>query len=184
MGRKSTVNEFLGKKIGGIVIKEKLDITDGRLFVNCECLSCKKMFRASFHNVYRGKYKSCGCLQHAYNCKNPKWRGVGEISQSFVYAIKRGAKERKLRFNIPIKYLWELFQQQSRKCALSGLELRFQTTRKDYDATASLDRIDSSKGYIKGNVQWVHKNINYMKQEMTNEEFFHWIELIHKHNNE
>ena len=54
---------------------------------------------------------------------------------------------------------------------MSGLELRFQTTRKDYDATASLDRIDSSKGYIKGNVQWVHKNINYMKQEMTNEEF-------------
>ena len=31
--------------------------------------------------------------------------------------------------------------------------------------TASLDRIDSSKGYVKGNVQWVHKDINKMKTD-------------------
>jgi len=37
--------------------------------------------------------------------------------------------------------------------------------------TASLDRIDSSKGYIEGNVQWVHKMVNMSKQQYTQEEF-------------
>ena len=37
--------------------------------------------------------------------------------------------------------------------------------------TASVDRIDSTKGYLKGNVQWVHKSINQMKSNRTDEEF-------------
>lgn len=37
--------------------------------------------------------------------------------------------------------------------------------------TASLDRIDSSKGYIEGNVQWVHKYVNVMKWDFSMEEF-------------
>ena len=35
----------------------------------------------------------------------------------------------------------------------------------------SLDRVDSSKGYIEGNVQWVHKMVNMSKQQYTQEEF-------------
>jgi hypothetical protein len=31
--------------------------------------------------------------------------------------------------------------------------------------TASLDRIDSLVGYIKGNVQWVHKDVNVSKMD-------------------
>ena len=36
---------------------------------------------------------------------------------------------------------------------------------------ASLDRIDNSKGYIKGNVQWVTKDINMCKRTLNNESF-------------
>jgi hypothetical protein len=43
--------------------------------------------------------------------------------------------------------------------------------------TASLDRIDSSKGYIEGNVQWIHKHINKMKNNF-NESYF--IEICKK----
>lgn len=35
----------------------------------------------------------------------------------------------------------------------------------------SLDRIDSNKGYVEGNVQWVHKDVNMMKQSYSNERF-------------
>ena len=31
------------------------------------------------------------------------------------------------------------------------------------EQTASLDRIDNSKGYEVGNIQWVHKEINMMR---------------------
>jgi len=43
--------------------------------------------------------------------------------------------------------------------------------------TASLDRIDSSKGYVKGNLQWVHKDINMMKNHY-NQKYF--IEICKK----
>jgi hypothetical protein len=51
-------------------------------------------------------------------------------------------------------------------CALSGEAITLPKNRTDFVGggyTASLDRIDSSKGYIVGNVQWVHKDINFMK---------------------
>jgi archaellum component FlaC len=48
-------------------------------------------------------------------------------------------------------------------------------------ATASLDRVDSAKGYIKGNVQWVHKDINMMKQQYSQEYFIQMCRLTTEH---
>lgn len=44
--------------------------------------------------------------------------------------------------------------------------------------TASLDRIDSSKGYVEGNVQWVHKDVNYIKQDLEESYFKKLCKLI------
>jgi hypothetical protein len=49
------------------------------------------------------------------------------------------------------------------------------------EPTASLDRIDSSKGYIEGNLQWVHKNINMLKGNMLDNTFIEWCHKISKH---
>lgn len=43
---------------------------------------------------------------------------------------------------------------------------------------ASLDRIDSSQGYIKGNVQWVHKDINKMKFDLSQDRFLELCNII------
>lgn len=47
---------------------------------------------------------------------------------------------------------------------------------------ASLDRIDSDKGYIEGNVQWLHKWVNLMKSDFTQDEFLNYCRLIIEHN--
>ena len=47
--------------------------------------------------------------------------------------------------------------------------------------TASLDRIDSSKGYIQGNIQWVHKRINQMKWDSEENDFINWCKLVANH---
>jgi hypothetical protein len=44
--------------------------------------------------------------------------------------------------------------------------------------TASLDRIDSSKGYCEDNVQWVHKDINRMKNTFDQDYFISLCKLI------
>lgn len=48
--------------------------------------------------------------------------------------------------NIDIKFAWELYVKQEKKCALSGLPIVFAiSNKKSSETTASLDRIDSSK---------------------------------------
>lgn len=67
-------------------------------------------------------------------------------------------------------------------CAISGLPIRYKNYIRDNTATASLDRIDSNKGYIKGNVQWVHKKINQMKWLFSKNEFIELCVAVAKNN--
>lgn len=135
-------------------------------------------------------HNSFGALQRGNKCGvctrlklrgqrhlNYGWKGYQEISGSCWAAIKASAKERKYELDITIEYLWDLFIEQKRKCALSGMDIKFATNSSSNDKTASLDRIDNSKGYIKGNVQWVHVDVNYAKQNL-DEKYF--IEICGK----
>ena len=89
-----------------------------------------------------------------------------------------GSEKRGYDLDIDMKYIWDIYQEQQGKCALSGISIFFAfSSRKLSSATASLDRIDSSKGYIKGNVQWVHKSVNMMKRSLPNDIF---IGLCHQ----
>tara|TARA_R110000824_G_scaffold103417_2_gene245653 strand:- start:3823 stop:4524 length:702 start_codon:yes stop_codon:yes gene_type:complete len=86
------------------------------------------------------------------------------IPGRFFYSIKCSAGQRGLSFDITIDQIWELFLKQDKKCAYSGMDLRFkQTNEKQNKQTASLDRINSSIGYTIDNVQWVHKHVNVIK---------------------
>jgi hypothetical protein len=55
----------------------------------------------------------------------------------------------------------------------------------DWDVvTASLDRIDNTKGYEEGNVWWVHKEANRLKNNYTLNDLLYWCRLIlDKHGN-
>ena len=44
--------------------------------------------------------------------------------------------------------------------------------------TASLDRIDSKKAYTVDNIQWVHKDINMLKNKYDQEYFIHMCTLV------
>ncbi len=77
--------------------------------------------------------------------------GIHELSGAYFSQIRCGAKTRGLEFNITIQYVWDLFEKQNFKCALSGLPItlyRNWTKKKNENSTASLDRVDSSKGYV------------------------------------
>jgi hypothetical protein len=128
----------------------------------CECGEYKQI--ASDHLVGQA-IKSCGCLRRRKGHHNPKWLGCGEISSRFWTEIKHKASIRKYEFNITIKQAWDLFIKQEKRCSISGILLSMEVDRNNSASfrTASLDRIDNNKGYVLGNVQWVHKDINRMK---------------------
>lgn len=83
-----------------------------------------------------------------------------EINGSFWRTVNHGAKIRNLEFKINQEYVWDLFVNQGRKCALTDWPISFLGKR---ERTASIDRINSDLGYIKGNIQIVHKHINKLK---------------------
>ncbi len=127
---------------------------------------------------------NCGCVRKMNVGKNNVfWEGYEEISKSFFGAIKRGAEFRGINYNLDIKFLWKLFLKQERKCSLSGIELKFKSKHNYNDGTASLDRIDSSKGYTEDNVQWIHKDINKMKMDFDEKYFVEMCKLITNNQN-
>jgi hypothetical protein len=74
-----------------------------------------------------------------------------------------------LEFDLTNEYIHNLFLNQDQKCNLTGWEINL--FNENQPITASLDRIDSKKGYIKNNVQWLHKDINCIKLDFSQGEF-------------
>lgn len=104
-------------------------------------------------------------------------RGFHEdIRKSWFNKCKVGAETRGLNWNLSEEYIWQLYLSQNKKCVLSGKSIGW--TKEGYIHTASIDRIDSNDGYIIGNVQLVHKDINFMKQQYSQEYFIEMCKLV------
>lgn len=84
-----------------------------------------------------------------------------EIPYTWFNEKKRKSTSKEREWSITIEYIWDVYLRQDRKCALSGLPLDFD---KDTDnGMVSIDRIDNNKGYVKRNVQLLHKDVNFAK---------------------
>lgn len=173
----------VGQKFGmllitGVFREEKIIGTSrSRYLFTCLCDCGNADYIAVPNHLIGGKTKSCGCRKRLIGQEHPTYIGYKEISGKLWTRIKSGAKERNHIFDLDIKDAWELFIKQDRKCSLTGLDIGF-----DYKKiTASLDRIDSSLGYNMNNIQWVHKNINKMKNTFSQTEFIHFCTLVANH---
>lgn len=104
-----------------------------------------------------------------------------DIYTPFRYTL-RAIKRRFKEVNIDLEYLKELWKNQRGICPYTGLELVLPQDNNihniDLPYRASLDRIDSLKGYIKGNVQYVSTPINYMKSTMSDLETKRFLKEI------
>lgn len=83
-----------------------------------------------------------------------------EIALSRFESYRKGAAIRGMVFEVEIQEVWDMFLRQNKKCALTGWNINFGKKQ-----TASLDRIDSKKGYTSDNIQLIHKNINILKMD-------------------
>lgn len=130
-----------------------------RIYYKCRC-DCGKYVTVLGGNLSKGNTTSCRC----------DWTGrYEELTGVFLGQIARSAQVRGLPFKVSPSYLWELLQKQKWRCALTGWRLTL--PKHSVKGTASLDRIDSSRGYVKGNVQWLHKDVNISKQDYTQSYF-------------
>jgi hypothetical protein len=184
-GGKNKVN-LAGMKFGMLtVLQEDGSSKHGLALWKCQC-DCGEIITTSGYYLRMDRRKSCGCRNFRLRgSDNPKWSGHEEISGSYWHNIKSGAIARNLEMEITIKIAWNKFLEQNKKCALTGIELKMFKSdvekRLNNEQTASLDRIDNNKGYVEGNIQWVHKDINKIKMDLNTSYFIELCKKVTKH---
>lgn len=87
-------------------------------------------------------------------------------------------KMKGLAMDIDIEYLRELYAKQEGRCFYTNDQLSLATTNQ---RTLSIDRIDSSRGYIKGNIALCIKQVNMCKLDMSLNEFKTLIDKTYHH---
>jgi hypothetical protein len=84
------------------------------------------------------------------------------------------ARNRLKEYDLDEEYLDSIW---NGKCAITGIDIQLKQGKSNL-LTASLDRIDSSKGYVKGNVQFVCYGINLAKNSFTDKDVLEFVRQI------
>jgi hypothetical protein len=185
---------LIGKTFRGFKVISKLaNGYNGRVYWGCICIICnsEEVFKVRDDRLKKDPVGCRACVWRN-NAKNVKsgnrskvWKGTKDISKTYFNNLKRGSKRatRTLEFSVSLEYLQHILELQNYKCALSNIDLITHSTAKrdSTEATISLDRIDPTQGYVEGNVQWVHKDINLMKFDFNEKNFIELCGLVWSH---
>ena len=164
------------------------------------CDHCKKEFDQSLKEFNRKQKKgitkkfcslSCSAFSRNSSMSKEFWqmqfkkrktklvRKPDEFSPFKYYFGK--CKSRDMKYEMDLLYLKELWERQNGICPYTKLKMILPKNQKQYQLIhslkkASLDRIDSSKGYIKGNVEFVCLAVNYAKSNFLRHELIEFLQ--------
>lgn len=174
---------------------------------NVTCASCGETFEKVSKEIKRSiklgrkQYCSISCakkciqnLEHLSSVRSNDASHLNPANRLDEYSIFKPLlgrlQYRKQESNITLQDLKEIWENCNGICRYSGVQL-IPVKHKEYNDpiyTMSLDRIDSTKGYIKGNIQFISIAMNLMKSSMTEEQMQELLEILKKdkieyHNN-
>lgn len=120
---------------------------------------------------YYGKiasFSGSGKPKDSYSCFKP-----------YLRRVKNRKIERGKEYDIDLPYLKKLWEDQNGKCALTFVDLVLEDGITNPNYSASLDRMNSSIGYMKGNLQFISVTSNYAKNKYTEEILQEFFQIIH-----
>lgn len=152
----------------------------------CKC-DCGNEFKTDSSHLKAGHYKSCGKSKCPYSAKGIKNKNSvllenKETGFRLIHtkwnALKKGAKERNLEFQITPEDLARIWEQQGGRCYLTGIKLSMGENANDTEnITWSVDRIDNDRGYTPDNIIIIHKAVNMSRGTLSIAGF---ITMCHK----
>ena len=90
-------------------------------------------------------------------------------------------KEHEVSDELDVEFLLGIYQEQQGLCAISGLPLTWGYEGQEHansgdrrGTNISIDRIDSSRGYVPGNVRLVCDRVNRIKSNMDDTDLYFW----------
>ena len=178
----------------GIYIKKTMANRKKELAV-CSNPDCKKEFYKDSSEVTRNKrigrknHCSLKCSGHTnhehlkkYSKENVKYvlPHCGNMRDDFTGLREhfRRVKKRKHYYDVGLEDLLELWNNQKGICPYSGVKLLHPNEGGNNLNTASLDRIDSKIGYVKGNLQFISIICNQAKNSLTHEEMLTFLKTV------
>jgi hypothetical protein len=110
--------------------------------------------------------KKCVAEAKGFSANMP----VGNL-QRVYNKFRKSANVRRIAWGLNIHDFEVAF---NGKCALTGWDISLDYTK----CTASLDRIDSKKGYEASNIQWVHTMVNMCKNKYEQDKFIDMCKAV------
>lgn len=163
-------SNLVGQKFGRLTILERVGSKSGKSYWLGQC-DCGGTAKATASNLTRGFVTSCGCFRKEFFRGNQLPEGESGFN-GLLGRYKGRARKDGLVFELPKETFRSLTQQTCSYCgkppsqSISSCE-----SGKNRYIYNGIDRLDSSKGYTVENCVPCCKICNYMKQEMSPEEF-------------
>ena len=97
-------------------------------------------------------------------------------------AQESARKKRRKRVALTMDQFIEAWRAQYKKhgliCPLSGQQMTYQQGLGNLETNISIDRIDSDKIYEPGNIQFICRRVNSMKNHFSNQDLVFWSRAI------
>lgn len=163
--------------------------------IKLQCKNCESFFERVLKQHKQNKNKETFC---GYSCaatyrnkqRGSEWYKIhvptfqltsnnrrDEFSpfKYYITKCKERLRQKNENYDIDANYLKELWKRQNGVCPYTNIKMILPETTKHHSnihslKKASLDRIDSSKGYLKGNVEFVCLLVNFAKNVSTKED--------------
>lgn len=166
---------------------------------NINCDGCgvnfdkEERYIKAAENKGRGNYCTLSCIGKLNNTRNKDkidaWNNSSE-NKSMLKSMSNNrrdeytdfkillgsCKRRDKNTDVDLPYLKELWVKQNGKCSITGVDLVLKTSyNKNYQA--SLDRIDSSVGYVKGNLRYISVSANWLKNNLDDNHLMEFVQI-------
>jgi hypothetical protein len=179
------IKDLKGKRFGKLVAVEVDHISRDHhcVYWLCKC-DCGNNKAIRSDALRTGVTKSCGCYHPE---EKPRRKPVLKIGQSQKNALYRGyryaAKQREIEFSLSVETFERLIALDCFYCGCKPSTKSRTLNRFGDFYYNGIDRLDSSKGYIEGNVVPCCKKCNLGKRDYSYEEFVNWIKRTADHLN-
>jgi hypothetical protein len=196
-----TITDLTGKRVGRWLILYRADnivrytkgLKKSQVGWYCRCDCGTEKIVAATSLIHQGTH-SCGCYRSdmitAVNKKNTgennysyiKDRKIAVFRKVFI-GYKSTAKRYNRIFNLSFDEFTDIIQKPCVYCGLPPSNIRFNEGRSKNEKYpySGIDRIDSSIGYVMGNVVSCCWDCNRNKGGLSKEQFLAWVERVYNH---
>lgn len=138
--------------------------------------------RGPKHKTADGTGKISRCITCVTNQRMQRQSNSVEVYLRDLFTKSKSARIKKFDWGVEQEDIINLWYEQEGKCALSGVYMTHHADRGEKkDFNASIDRIRSNEGYLKGNIQLVCQRVNIIKNDLDHASLYWWIKHIHQH---